>query len=85
MRKCKNIQWQTPDVLDWQHASIEVLMDIRDELQTLNRLLGCQNFIDVPNILRRIDANTKKRRKRHPAMRQVLRAYGSKPKRGRKP
>jgi hypothetical protein len=59
MRRRKNIEWATPDALDWQHASIEVLMDIRDELQTLNRLLGCQNFI-----LGRIDANTKKPRKR---------------------
>lgn len=37
-----------------------VLMDIRDELQSLNKLLGCYNCVDIPNILRRIDKNTKK-------------------------
>lgn len=48
----------------WQHVEIAVLMDIRDELQTLNRLLGCPNFTDVPTILREIRANMKKPAKR---------------------
>jgi hypothetical protein len=37
-----------------------ILADIRRELRALNRVIGCHNAIDIPNILRRIDANTKK-------------------------
>lgn len=32
------------------------------ELQKLNRVFACHNAQDIPNILRRIDTNTKKRR-----------------------
>lgn len=45
-------------------AELSVLMDIRRELQKLNNLLGCDNFIRIPRILTRISANTSKRRKR---------------------
>lgn len=31
-----------------------LLMDIRDELQTLNRLLSCQNFTGIPHTLNRM-------------------------------
>jgi hypothetical protein len=41
-----------------------LLMDIRDELQTLNRLLGCPNFVAVPSILRGIRAKIPTRRRR---------------------
>ena len=43
---------------------IAVLMDIRDELQTLNRLLGCPNFIAVPGLLLDIKGNTSKPRRK---------------------
>jgi hypothetical protein len=39
-----------------------LLMDIRDELQTLNRLLGCPNFTGIPHTLNHIMQNTKKRK-----------------------
>jgi hypothetical protein len=39
-----------------------VLGDIRRELQTLNRLLGCTNFTTLPQTLREIRDNTKKRK-----------------------
>lgn len=39
-------------------AQLAVLMDIRDELQTLNRIIGCHNCIAIPDILRGIRANT---------------------------
>ena len=44
----------------WDAATLAVLMDLRDELKALNRIVGCDNAIDIPNILRRIDTNTKK-------------------------
>jgi len=59
-----NIQWQTPPDAQWrwEHVAVEVLMDIRAELQILNGLLHCQNFVDVPAKLDRIAKNTRKRR-----------------------
>ena len=37
-----------------------VLMDIRGELQNLNRLLHCHNFADIPRMLIQIKRNTAK-------------------------
>ncbi len=37
-----------------------LLMDLRDELQELNRVFACQNFQEIPHILRKIRANTSK-------------------------
>lgn len=45
----------------WETIHTALLMDIRDELQTLNRLLGCRNFIGIPDTLHRIQDNTYKR------------------------
>ena len=44
-------------------AELAVLMDIRDELQDLNRLLACPNFRAIPSLLRLIRTNTAKPRK----------------------
>lgn len=63
----KNINWTiktnpngtTPE----QDAHLAVLMDIRDELQALNRVFGCQNFLEVPRILREIRRNTTKKKR----------------------
>jgi len=67
MARFKNSDWDLADshgnVGTWERVGIAVLMDIRDELQTLNRLLGCRNFIEVPTILREIKANTAPRPK----------------------
>jgi hypothetical protein len=44
-----------------------LLMDIRDRLDRLLRVIECENTKDIPNILRRIAKNTaKKRRKANP-------------------
>lgn len=40
--------------------TVAVLMDIRDELQDLNRLLSCPNFISIPALLRAIQRNTRR-------------------------
>jgi len=41
-----------------------ILLDIRAALSKLNNLLHCHNAVDIPNILRRIDANTKPKARR---------------------
>lgn len=48
-------------------AKLAVLMDVRDELKLANvylrdlrDIMTCGNAVDIPNILRRIDKNTKK-------------------------
>ena len=61
----KGVHWETP--LDpnfrWEHVAIEVMMDIREELQQLNALLRCPHFLDIPHKLERIKRNTTRKRK----------------------
>lgn len=45
-------------------AQLAVLMDIRDELQTLNRVFSCHNFQTIPRKLDRISANTYRAKRR---------------------
>lgn len=50
-----------------EQAQLAVLMDLRDELKTLNRLLHSKNFLDIPHKLDSIRKNTaKKKVKRKP-------------------
>jgi hypothetical protein len=60
-----NLNWRLPEAGTVSHdqAQLAVLMDIREELRTLNRLLGCSNFTGIPRVLKRISANTAKPRK----------------------
>lgn len=64
MSRHKDADWSLPgpQIQTWEQVGIAVLMDIRDELKRLNGLLHCPNCVDIPNILRHIDKNTKKRR-----------------------
>ena len=41
-------------VTNAEHAILAVSMDIRDELQKLNRVLACRNFQNIPKYLREI-------------------------------
>lgn len=63
MARHKNGNW---DLLETQPgypgAQLAVLMDIRDELQTLNRLLACPNFLAIPRRLEAIRKNTAPKR-----------------------
>lgn len=62
-----NISCSADGSLSFEGAQLAVLMDIRDELKKLNGVIGCHNFIAVPQILRGIRKNTAKpRRKRKP-------------------
>lgn len=42
-------------------ATVAVLMDIRDELQALNAVFRCSNFIGLPRVLKQVRDNTKPR------------------------
>ena len=69
MARRKDVDWHIPsgkvgDIPTPEQACIAVLMDIRDELKKLNIIVGCSNAIDIPNILRRIDENTKKAKRK---------------------
>lgn len=70
-RRRANVSWNVADedgrVRSWDRVAVAVLMDIRDELQRLNQLLHCSNFIDIPRRLSKIAANTT-RPKRKPRM-----------------
>lgn len=64
----KNGNWRLPTSGNgspetWDAVKIAVLMDIRDELQALNRLLACPNFTAIPTVLRTIRRNTSGLRK----------------------
>lgn len=67
----KNVQWTLPTpVTDWDQVNSALLMDIRDELQTLNRTMSCSRVIDMANAMiqmnRRLERNYRivsKRRK----------------------
>jgi len=66
--RLKNVNWSPGDEAgrapSWERVGIAILLDIRDELQKLNALLGCSNFTAIPRVLRRISSNTAKPRKR---------------------
>jgi hypothetical protein len=58
----------------WQDDSIQIILlqEIRDELQRLNALLSCQNFVQMPHVLRAIQANTARPgRRRSPAKKKA--------------
>lgn len=66
-RNRRGINWTLPaaGTITLDQAQLAVLMDIREELQRLNRLLHCHNFIGMPATLRSISRKlAKPRRKR---------------------
>lgn len=65
MARHKDASWTLSDrVLSWEEVNTAVLMDIRDELKTLNAVLRCPNFMEIPRTLRTIRANTSKPKRR---------------------
>lgn len=66
MARFKNNRWNvggddTPGKVvspNMEGAQLAVLMDIRDELQSLNSIFGCYNFTTLPNVIKTIRANT---------------------------
>ncbi len=60
----RNVNWSLSDkfgqIQSSDHAILAVLMDIRDELQALNGVFRCVNFVRIPRVLDKIEANTRK-------------------------
>lgn len=67
MRKTKDWEWthgpEASGTYCYDGAHLAVLMDIRDELKSLNAVLHCHNFMDIPHKLERIKRNTARKRK----------------------
>lgn len=62
MARHKNADWNIPEKpADWHQVQAAVLMDIRDELQKLNSMLSCPNFMGMPHVLKRIDKRLAKK------------------------
>ena len=60
----RNLNW-TIDInadgtIAVDQVQLAVLMDIRDQLITLNKLIGCPNFVGIPRTLGAIESNTRK-------------------------
>ena len=73
MARHANVTWELPeghrnsrggDVHKWDSVHAALLMDLRDELQTLNYLLASADFSSILPTLRRIAQNTTKRKTR---------------------
>lgn len=65
MARHKNASWHLSDpAARWEEVQVAVLMDIRDELQRLNSLLHCSNFMNMPHTLRTISTNTRRRKRK---------------------
>lgn len=66
-RRWKDYEWPiaTADGKHYESISqaqlLAVMMDIRDQLQSLNAVFHCGHFLDVPRKLDRIEKNTRKR------------------------
>jgi len=68
----RNVTWSRGErVANVDNAQLAVLMDIRDELQNLNRLLHCPNFLSMPRLLRGIRDNTANPRRQRSAKRNT--------------
>jgi hypothetical protein len=68
MARFKDVDWNLDKTSEgrarsWNEVHTAVLMDIRDELKRLNRLLHCSNFIGIPHTLTAIRQNTTKKRR----------------------
>lgn len=69
MGRHKNAQWNLPEpkLETWEQAGIALLMDLRDELQSMNQklsVLQCHNFLRIPQKLDAIRRNTTKKKRR---------------------
>lgn len=67
MARYRDRDWNLPETLgSYDQVNAALLMDIRDELKTLNRLLRCPNFINIPSKLDAIRRNTAKPKRKKP-------------------
>jgi len=58
----RNAEWETPkEGFTWDHVVVEVLMDIRGELQAIRRLLECPNVSKGMVAMATLERHMKKR------------------------
>lgn len=64
----KNATWDIPARVTWEQATYAALLDVRDELQTLNAVFRCSNFLGIPGTLTRIEKqlSAQRRCRKHP-------------------
>jgi hypothetical protein len=66
-RRCRGLFWNIADEAGTIYpnmrdgVTVALLMDIRDELQQMNRVWGCHNFQRIPQILDAIAVDAKRR------------------------
>ena len=68
MARHKDYDWNLPNPqvghsYGWETIHSALLMDIRDELRAMNRILNCHNFLNIPHKLDKIVVNTRKKRR----------------------
>jgi hypothetical protein len=67
MARHKNLLWNLTELvnngLNCPEIQIALLMDIRDEMRSLNQLLHCPNFVGIPRKLDSIRRNTFRKRR----------------------
>ena len=57
----KNANWNVGERPSLEYATLAVLMDVRDELQALNRVFTCWRFQSIPDTLKQIDKRLARR------------------------
>lgn len=65
--RLKNVNWAAGDngqAPTWERVQVALLMDIRDELQALNRVMQCHNTQRIPRVLDVIALNTRRPKKK---------------------
>lgn len=59
------MEWNTSEgTSTWETVQVDMLMDIREELRMIRRTVCCVNATAMPSYLRRIAANTAKRKRK---------------------
>ncbi len=73
MARHKDQNWNLPEGTptsngsrehQWNSILVALLMDIRDELKSMNAILHCSNFLRIPHKLDEIRRNTAKKKPR---------------------
>ncbi len=61
MRSCENLNWtiEKNGAYSYEQAQLAVLMDIREYLKFIHNILNCQNALEIPHFLKRIERNTR--------------------------
>ena len=74
MARHKNGNWNLPDTMpDWKTVTIPLLMDIRDELQAIRRLVECYRLPRALDAVIELGADARRRKRKAAAERKAAR------------